>query len=575
MLALLACCGNAPAVRTGFAQSATSGSDRRAPAGPVFVPADSWAYPALLRLAALGYITGQTAGMRPWTRNECQRQLAEAEYVLSNVATSSAHYGEAFALVQALREELNRQPRSSAFLELESVYSRYLGIAGRPLNDGYNFGQTVINDYGRPIGQGSNLVGGFSGDAVAGRFSFYARGEYEQSPSFSSPAAALKPSVPQLEPVLFGAPGGLKRLEPLEAYVGVQLGNWAITAGKQDIWWGAGQSGPLSLGDNAAPFYSIRATTASPFLLPGFLKALGSFRLDLIGGELSDHHFPARPLLNAQKLTWNPTRDLELGFTRWSLFDGTGVHGFTIGSVLRNLTANSATYGAAVDPGDRKSGFDFLWRPPLPGRPISLYSEFYADDEPSPLASFRRSGFSPGIYIASLPRLSRWDLRVEAPSTRLATSDQGGRFLYWNSVYHDANTNAGTLLGNWVGRDGRGLLIQSAWWRSPRSKIEFGYRQNRIGPAFLPGGGTQDSGSVAVTVQNTGPWRWRVAAQYERYNLPILGPSRRDLALSLEFVYTPHWQVRNDQQSVGERTQPRGPSGRDWGARSVPGVKAE
>ena len=89
-------------------------------------------------------------------------------------------------------------------------------------------------------------------------------------------------------------------------------------------------------------------------------------------------------------------RDLELGFTRWSLFGGAGTRPFTVGTVLRNLFSNGASFGNAIDPGDRKSGFDFLWRPPLPGRPVTLYADLYADDEPSPLASPRRAGFNPG-----------------------------------------------------------------------------------------------------------------------------------------------------------------------------------
>jgi len=50
-------------VRTGLAQtSATSGPEHSRPTrGPVFVAMDSWIYPALMRLAALGYISDQAA----------------------------------------------------------------------------------------------------------------------------------------------------------------------------------------------------------------------------------------------------------------------------------------------------------------------------------------------------------------------------------------------------------------------------------------------------------------------------------------------------------------------------------
>lgn len=514
------------------------------PVGPVFVPLDSWVYPALTRLAALGFVSSQASGLRPWTRQECMRQLREAEETIAYLEgpRSSVSSMEAARLIRALREEFSQDEGATRFTELESLYFRYLQVHGRPLADGYNFGQTVVNDYGRPVSKGVNGVAGFSAAAVDGRASFYARGEFQHSPPFSSPAAALKPDVPQLMPVLPGSVASVNRFLPLEVYAGVQLGDWALTVGKQALWWGPGEAGPLSFSNNAEPFYSFRVTRTSPLLLPGWLSRLGGFRFDLIGGELSGHRFPRAPLINGQKLTWNPTKDLEIGFTRWSLFGGAGVHAFTAGSVLRNLLANGATFGGSGDPGDRKSGFDFRWRIPVPGRFVTLYSDFYADDEPSPLTSPRRSAFSPGIYLARLPGLPRWDLRVEAPSTRLAATDQGGFFLYWNNVYNDANTNKGNLLGSWVGRDGRGLLVKSAYWRSPRSKVEFTYRQNRIGPAFLPGGGTQADGSVGAYLQARPDLAVGLLVQYERYSIPLLGGPRRGVLGAIQATYVPHWR---------------------------------
>jgi membrane-associated phospholipid phosphatase len=511
--------------------------------GPILVPMDSWIYPVLARLAALGYIPDEASGLRPWTREECIRQLGEAEEIRAYRAQHpGADNSEAASLlIVALREEFGRDHDSTDYIELESVYGRYLGVSGTPLIDGYNFGQTVINDYGRPVGEGSNEVGGFSAAAVAGRVSFYTRDEYQHAPPFASPALGLKAGAHQLEPVLPGAPNGAGRLRPVEMYAGVQLGGWALTVGKQDLWWGPGASGPLSFSNDADPFYSFRFTSTSPIILPGFLRLLGGFRLDLIGGKLSGHQLPPRPLLNGQKLTWNVTKTFELGFTRWSLFDGAGAHGFNAASVIKNLFANGATSGSAIDPGDRKSGFDFRWR--LPGllKRVTLYSDFYADDEPNPLTSPRRSAFSPGIYLATLPRLSKWDLTVEAPSTRLGT-DHGGFFLYWNNVYNDANTNRGNLLGSWVGRDGRGLLVQSTYWHSARSQLQFSYRQNRIGPAFLPGGGTQDNGSVRALWMVKPDWVADGSVQYERYFIPLLGGLRHDVVVSVQMTYTPRWR---------------------------------
>jgi hypothetical protein len=51
------------------------------------------------------------------------------------------------------------------------------GISGQPLTDGYHFGQTILNDYGRPFGEGFNTVDGFSGSASEGALTAYIRGD--------------------------------------------------------------------------------------------------------------------------------------------------------------------------------------------------------------------------------------------------------------------------------------------------------------------------------------------------------------------------------------------------------------
>ena len=51
---------------------------------------------------------------------------------------------------------------------MDSVYTRVTGISGTPLRDGYDFGQTIVNDYGRPYWTGFNNVTGVTADAEAG-----------------------------------------------------------------------------------------------------------------------------------------------------------------------------------------------------------------------------------------------------------------------------------------------------------------------------------------------------------------------------------------------------------------------
>src|SRR6266403_2986086 len=117
--------------------------------GSPYVPLDNWIYPALDRLAAMGLIDSGFAGLRPWTRRECMRQLGEAEEKLTGEENN-----EVQKLVDALQREL--RPESEAkgdgedggTFRLESIYSRTEHISGMPLTDSYHFAQTQINDFG-------------------------------------------------------------------------------------------------------------------------------------------------------------------------------------------------------------------------------------------------------------------------------------------------------------------------------------------------------------------------------------------------------------------------------------------
>src|SRR5213080_1765127 len=125
-----------------------------------YVPLESWIYPALDRLAGLGLIDSGFAGMRPWTRRECMRQLSEAEEKL----TGQQENNEAQKLVDTLQHEFRPEGEATGdgddrgTLRLESVYSRTEHISGMPLTDGYTFGQTQFNDFGRPYAEGWSTV---------------------------------------------------------------------------------------------------------------------------------------------------------------------------------------------------------------------------------------------------------------------------------------------------------------------------------------------------------------------------------------------------------------------------------
>ena len=528
--------------------------------GSTNVPMDSWVYPALERLAAMGFIPGQSVSIRPWTRQECLRQLKEAEDLADTEDYSSPRLAaEARRLIADLHAEFETTPNYYESLSLESAYARFGTIAGPALADSFHFGQTWWNDFGRPLGRGSSAILGYSVRANYGRLFFYDRQELQHGPG--NPAESLATNqlinyldqiTPNSDPHIAPIPerSAYNRQRPIELYGGVAFEGNALSFGKQELYWGPTTMGPLSFSSNAEPTYNLRFVSTRPHPIP-LLPSLGTYRFDIVLGKLSGHSYPARPWYNGQKLDLNFGDNLEISFTRWSIFWGVGhpitFHSFKSNVFSFNSTGNITTgnggsggYGDRQDPGDRKSNFDFSYRLPFLSRLVTLYADAYSDDDPSPIDAPRRAVWNPGIYFARLPFLPHMDLRVEAVSSEGLATTFGGQHFFINNQYLDGNTNKGFLLGNAVGRDGRAIEGRTGYWFSARTRLELGYRQNKIGTDYLPNGGTITDGFVNGSYAFSPHWQAQLFTQYERFLIPsYTNGSQHNTSGWLQITWTP------------------------------------
>jgi hypothetical protein len=214
--------------------------------GSPYVPLDSWIYPLLDRLAAMGAMDDAILGMRPWTRLECARLVNEAADRLQD----SGEQTESSKLYDSLRQEFFPELNllsggNNRAIHLESVYTRLTEIPGPPLTDGYHFGQTIFNDFGRPYEEGFNSVAGFSGWATAGRWVVYVRGEYQHAPSGPAIPVAAENAIAAVDDIPAVAPtptSARNQARLLDAYVGLNFANWQISYGQDSQWWGPGES---------------------------------------------------------------------------------------------------------------------------------------------------------------------------------------------------------------------------------------------------------------------------------------------------------------------------------------------
>jgi hypothetical protein len=328
----------------------------------------------------------------------------------------------------------------------------------------------------------------------------------------------------------------------LDAYVGLTFENWQVSFGKQSLWWGPTAGGPLMLSDNAAPINMFRISRVSPFKLPSVAGLLGPIRVEWFLGQLEGHQFVfqtdtgvvgefghpigRQPFVQGQKLSLKPSPNFEFSVSLTVVFGG-GPGPLTWHTFLRSYSPGQGTNpqlgSGPTDPGDRRSGADFTYRIPWLRNWLTFYGEAFNEDEFSPVAYPRKAAILGGLYLSHFPGFSKLDLRVEGGSTVPPDFPTCVGCFYVNNRYPDGSyMNSGNLLGSWLGRAGQGGQAWSTFWLSPRNKIQFDYRHQKISTLYLPQGGTLNDGGVKADFWLNSKVMFSGSVQYEKWGIPVL-----------------------------------------------------
>jgi membrane-associated phospholipid phosphatase len=531
--------------------------------GSPYMPLDSWIYPSLERLAALGYIKTAYLGIRPWTRLECARMLDEAEQQIGDEDEPS---GEAPRIYRELAKEFSAETgrlngAANAGASLDSVYARFTNISGTSLRDGYHFGQTIINDYGRPYGEGFNSVDGFTAHSEAGPLSISVQGEYQHAPAVASHSSSVLSAIAAVDGNTIPSPDGraaIDRFALIEGSVGLTFRKVMLSFGRQNLWLGPGESGPLLWSNNAQPVTMLRLDNTSPFDIPLLSRVLGPARIDFLVGQLSGQKWiyspPAsvglnpngdprfllgpnispQPFVHENKISFKPTANLELGMGVTAVFGGQGLP-FTWHEFLRSYYGHNAN--TAINPGKRFSSFDFSYRIPGLRKWLTIYNDSIVGDEISPIGS-TRPVLNPGIYMPQVPRLSHLQFRAEGFKD---SPDLG--VLYIDRRYRSGYTNDRNLIGSWVGRQGLGGQAWATYSFSPRSELQLGYRHQQVDDFLLHGGRLSDyslRGNFFLHRQVS----LSGLIQYEQWHFPVLAANAQaDVTASFQLTFYPHFSL--------------------------------
>jgi hypothetical protein len=531
-----------------------------------YVALDSWIYPLLERLIALGYMKSNVLGIRPWTRLQCARMVEESGEKLENGADDSVEAGRIYKLLaQEFAPEIARlDGAANVGAQVKSIYTRMTGISGTPLRDSYHFGQTLVNDYGRPYWTGFNDITGVSAEAEAGPLAFNLQAEYQHAPAVRSysPAALSAIAAADNAPPLANGASQVNQLQLLNSTVSLNIDNVQFSFGEQSAWLGSGESGSFLMSNNAPPFPMFRIDDVQPHEIPGLSRVLGPFRTEFFIGQLSGHHWETclvstcqtypgyptvvgpnivpQPFIHGEKISFQPTPNFEFGMGITAMFGGPGLP-VTFGNFFRTYYVHSNN--AANNPGKRISEADFSYRMPGMRNWLTFYFDSLVVDEVSPIGS-TRANVNPGIYMPHIPKIPKLDFRAEGFNVSRTKEFLPGFVYFDNRRFLDGYTNDGYLMGSWIGRAGRGGQGWLTYWLSPRNKVQLGYRLQTVSPDFIQGGRLADYSAQAEF--KIGP---NVAVsglfQYEQWKFPVLSPTgQSDVTASLQLTFYPHWGTR-------------------------------
>ncbi len=519
-----------------------------------YVPVDSWIYPAFERLIAIGYVQSNMIGIRPWTRLACAHLIDDADLPGAEAGRSKEAEELYDTLKQEFAPELARLDGTANLgVSVDSIYTQLTGISGTPLHDGYHFGQTLINDYGRPYGEGFNMIAGAAGQAEAGPLAIELRTEYQYAPAVSSePFSALQAIASGDEtPALPNPIPGIGRVRLLDAAVSFKVSNTQISFGQQSLWLGPGESGALLFSDNAEPLPMVRIDSDSPFRIPFLSDLLGPIRSEFFLGQLSGQIWSgtttlygpglaSQPWVHGSKFAFKPTPDLEIGIGLTAQFGGTG-NPFTIGNFFRTFYAHRASI--SQNPGKRLSEFDFSYRIPGIRNWLTVYADSMVIDEYSPLLS-NRPAFNPGIYLPQLPKMPKLQVRLEGATTDLNyPAHFGPGAFYWDGRYRSGYTNNGNLLGSWIGRRGRGEQAWITYSLASRSSVQLEYRNQNVDKGFLEGGHQQEI-KLGASLSLRRDLEFSGSVQYENWRFPVLTSNRQsDVTTSVGLNFRPNWNL--------------------------------
>ena len=268
------------------------------------------------------------------------------------------------------------------------------------------------------------------------------------------------------------------------SYIGVNFGNYMLSAGFMERWWGPGWDGSLILSTNARPIPSItlERNYTDPFKTR-LLSWMGPWRASIAMGEAESHDV-AVPNVKffAARLNFRPLPWLEFGLTRTAQWCGADRPCDWDTFVDMALGNDNSVQGGDQDdePGNQMAGYDMRLRSPWKPLPLVFYTQWIGEDEAGGLPSKFIGQF--GLETWGSVGSSTWRLRSEYSDTACIFTREQPQFdcAYRNALYPQGYTYRGRIIGHSMDNDSRMFTLAGLMTRAGGDVLSLTLRRVKL-----------------------------------------------------------------------------------------------
>jgi len=236
-------------------------------------------------------------------------------------------------------------------------------------------------------------------------------------------------------------------------YGSMRLGNWLLTAGALDRWWGPGWDGSLILSSNARPVPAIALDRESSkaFESP-WLSWIGPWRLSTFMGRMEEHRQDIdHPLLYGMRISFrpfgnihfgsvHPLRGFEFSVERTAQWCGEGLpcNFDAFWNMLRGHDNEGENVKPEDEPGNQLAGWSLRWASPWKSLPIAWYRQKTGEtiDEHSPLPRRTLDIYGAETWGSTASGVG-WRVHAEYADTA-CSHREGETEPFWDCAYDSA-----------------------------------------------------------------------------------------------------------------------------------------